>query len=98
MCFRKTFIAIGEYLTPLPLPTVTEPLVELITCGRNETVIAMIIRETVLEETDTTGSNVIIYCAEDTALQFLCDQLKRSENVILKLYSNFQLLLVKLSL
>lgn len=58
----------------------------------------MIIREMVLEETDTRGSNAIIYCAEDTALQFLHDQLKRSENVMLKLYSNFQLLLVKLLL
>lgn len=57
--------------------------------------IAMIVTEMVLEETDTTGSNATIYCAEDTALQFLCDQLKRSENVMLKLYSNFQLLLVK---
>lgn len=59
--------------------------------------IATIIRETI-EEIDTTGSNVIIYPAEDTALQFLCDQLKRSENVMLKLHINLQLLLVKLLL
>ena len=60
--------------------------------------IAMTIRKTVLKETDTTGINAIIYGAKDTALQFLCDQLKRSENLMLKLYSNFQLLLVKLLL
>lgn len=71
---------------------------ELASPGVNETWIAMILRGMVLEETDTTGSNAISYCAEDTLLQFLCDQLKRSENVMLKLYSNLQLLLVKLLL
>lgn len=75
---------LGEYLSSLPLPTVTEPLAELTSCGVNETWIAMILRGMVLGETDTTGSNAIIYCAEDTVLQFLCDQLKRSENVMLK--------------
>lgn len=96
--FRKAFRATEEYLSPLPLPTVTEPLAELTSRGVNKTWIATILRGTVLEETDTTGSNAIIYCAEDTVLQFLCDQLKRSENVMLKLCSNFQLLLVKLLL
>lgn len=52
----------------------------------------MILRGMVLEETDTTNSNAIIYCAEGNVLQFLCDQLKRSENAMLKLQSNFQLL------
>lgn len=89
---------LGEYLSSLPLPTVTEPLAELTSCGVNETWIAMILRGMVSGETDTTGSNAIIYCAEDTVLQFLCDQLKRSENVMLKWCSNFQLLLVKLLL
>lgn len=96
--FRKAFRATEEYLSPLPLPTVTEPLAELTSHGVNKTWIVMILRGMVLEETDTTGSNAIIYCAEDTVLQFLCDQLKRSENVMLKLCSNFQLLLVKLLL
>lgn len=36
--------------------------------GGNETVIAMIIRQMILVETNTTGNNAIIYCAEDTAL------------------------------
>lgn len=66
--------------------------------GGNKIATAMIKRETVLEKTNTTGSNAVMYSAEDTALQFLWDQWKRSENVMLKLYSNFELPLLKLLL
>lgn len=56
---------------PLPLTTVTEPPVALMCQGGNKIATAMIKREIVLEKTNTTGSNVVIYSAEDTALQFL---------------------------
>lgn len=94
--FRKASRPIGEHLSPLPLPTVTEPLEKLTSHGVNETWIAMILRGMVLEETGITGSNVIIYCAEGTILQFLCDQVKRSENVMLKLHSNFSVAISKI--